>query len=48
MSAAATDFIAPWTVKRMIDETIKVYSAAVRLSQDSARRHGTFKGLLRA
>jgi glycosyltransferase involved in cell wall biosynthesis len=48
MSAAAAEFVQPWTAKRMTDETIKVYSAAEALRQESAKTHGTFKRLLEA
>ena len=48
MSAAATDVVQQWTTKRMIDDTIKVYSAAEGVRQDSASRPGAFKRFLRA
>jgi glycosyltransferase involved in cell wall biosynthesis len=47
MSAAAADVGLQWTTQRMIDDTIKVYSAAERVRQDAASKHGTFKRLMR-
>jgi glycosyltransferase involved in cell wall biosynthesis len=48
MSASAVDVARQWTTQRMIDDTIKVYSAAQASRQDAASRPGTFKRLLRA
>ena len=47
MGAAAAEVVQPWTAARMIDETIKVYSAAESSRRESASRDGTFKALLR-
>lgn len=48
MSAAAVAVIPQWTTQRMIDDTIKVYSAAEAARQDAASRPGTPKRLRRA
>jgi len=46
MGVAAKDFAKPWTAKRMIDETIEVYSSAEKLRR--AKKQGSFRGWLRA
>jgi glycosyltransferase involved in cell wall biosynthesis len=48
MAAATIGLIEQWTAQRMIDDTIKVYSAAEHVRQESAKRHGPFRSLHKA
>jgi glycosyltransferase involved in cell wall biosynthesis len=48
MTAAAAGSIRPRTAQQMIEEILKVYSAAEQARQQSSKRHGRLRSLLRA
>jgi glycosyltransferase involved in cell wall biosynthesis len=48
MTAAPAGSVRPRTAQQMIEETLKVYSAAGKARQLSAKSHGRIKSLLRA
>jgi glycosyltransferase involved in cell wall biosynthesis len=47
VTAATAESARQWTGQRMIEETLKVYSAAEKTRQESAKSHGRIRSLLK-